>query len=164
MAADGLKGRGIRPDAWGACAWKTLHFIMLAYPERPCRETVARYRAFVTSFGQVLPCKKCRDNFARHLNASPPDDALRRGGDAAFLWSAALHNAVSADKIDKIGKIGKPDKPGRLPDPMAELLRYRRLAETGGSSARLPAEMWVDMLVGASVATIIFAVVLKLRR
>lgn len=84
--------RGINPKLWGPCAWVLIHYIALSYPEKPTPGDADDYRAFFASLQHVLPCQKCRENLASHLNLIPPDKALVEGRDALFKWTVDLHN------------------------------------------------------------------------
>ena len=44
-----------------------LHFIALAYPEKPSEEQKKNYKIFFDSLKNVLPCILCSNNYKKHL-------------------------------------------------------------------------------------------------
>ena len=90
------------PMLWGPAGWKFLHFITFAYPTRPSRQHRRDYSTFLSSVGNVLPCRSCRQHYQRRIRLAKKD-AL---GHFEFLssrvafstWMVDLHNAVNASK------------------------------------------------------------------
>jgi hypothetical protein len=84
------------PDNWGKHYWYVLHLTALAYPDTPSMDEVATYKAFYENFGAILPCKKCRANYKRHLQELPIDKALATRREL-FAWTVHLHNIVNRE-------------------------------------------------------------------
>ena len=82
------------PKVWGRHFWYTLHISALGYPDNPTTEQMNAYKLFYTNFGNILPCKKCSSNYAKHLKELPIDKALR-SSKALFEWTVELHNIVN---------------------------------------------------------------------
>lgn len=82
------------PTAWGPPAWVFLHCIARTYPLRPSVEEKDHYRVFFTSLAQVLPCKKCRNEYQRYLREHPVDEHLSSRA-KLDRWLIALHNNVN---------------------------------------------------------------------
>lgn len=104
----------MRPELWGPHAWLTFHAIALSYPSPPGKHDRDTYRQFFHLFGQVLPCTKCRDHYARHIANIPVEPHLESRKNL-FDWSVAMHNAVNACG----------GKPQYAPEAAFELLRKR---------------------------------------
>ena len=85
----------MRPNIWGKHIWYSVHYIALAYPMQPTDEEKEQYLSFYLSVGQVLPCKKCRINFADHLTKLPLDNAVLANRNTLFAWTVHLHNEVN---------------------------------------------------------------------
>jgi len=54
----------MNPDYWGPYGWKMIH----SFSRLPVN--VDEYRGWLKSVVGVLPCRKCRRNFRRHLHSS----------------------------------------------------------------------------------------------
>lgn len=95
----------ITPTVWGPTTWKAIHFIALGYPEEPSEEHIKSYGSFfVDAFPRVIPCKKCADNYLRHLQELPIAPYLYSGGKhRLFEWTVELHNIVNKE-------LGKDDQ------------------------------------------------------
>lgn len=85
----------MRPSIWGKHIWYTVHYVALGYPMQPTVEEKEQMRTFYLTLGKVLPCKKCRVNFADHLTKLPLTDAVMANRNALFAWTVDLHNEVN---------------------------------------------------------------------
>jgi hypothetical protein len=81
---------------WGKSFWTTIHVAALGFPEVATDEARQKYKAFYTSIGDVLPCAKCKANYARHFNKLPIDFYLF-DKNMLFTWTVQLHNIVNAE-------------------------------------------------------------------
>ncbi len=86
---------------WGRFFWTTIHVAALGFPDVATDLTRQKYKAFYTSLGDVLPCSKCKANYARHFNKLPIDFYLF-DKNMLFAWTVQLHNIVN-------GEIGKKE-------------------------------------------------------
>jgi hypothetical protein len=84
------------PKNWGKHFWATIHVTALGYPDEPSSQNALAYKTFYLSFGEILPCQKCRKNFKDHLKELPMERALKNR-DALFDWTVRLHNIVNRD-------------------------------------------------------------------
>ena len=89
-------GNGMMTSVWGPAAWHLLHTISFNYPVRPTPEDKRHYRNFLLSFGNVLPCGKCRANFKETLARMPITDTALESRDCFAKYVYRLHNDVNA--------------------------------------------------------------------
>lgn len=59
------------PDRWGPYGWKVIHSVS-NIPSL----TLESYKAWLESMSKILPCRKCRKNFKKHLSSDKCDGAL----------------------------------------------------------------------------------------
>lgn len=83
------------PKIWGRHAWNFIHLVTLEYPVYPTEEDKRNYYQFFHSLQYVLPCEKCRINFATHLQKYPLDDYVLSSRDNLVKWAIDLHNEVN---------------------------------------------------------------------
>ena len=88
------------PKVWGKYFWTCFHYVALGYPDEPTVSDRQIYRDFYSTFGHVLPCKKCTDNYERHLQELPIDSYLKNSY-TLFEWTVRVHNIVNKE-------LGKP--------------------------------------------------------
>jgi hypothetical protein len=84
------------PNNWGKHYWYVIHLTALAYPDTPSMEDVATYKLFYENFGAILPCKKCRANYKRHLQELPLAKSMGSRREL-FDWTVQLHNIVNRE-------------------------------------------------------------------
>lgn len=101
----GGKGRcfrtGLTIDRWGPSAWNTLHAFAHRSRLRLDDAEQQRWRTFLFTFAELLPCPRCRDHFRSYLQAHATDETfLSRESIVAFLNDA--HNAVNV-------RLGRPE-------------------------------------------------------
>ena len=84
------------PKKLGKYFWTTLHLTALGFPESPTTEDRLIYKQYFEKFGQVLPCIKCKNNYARHFGELPIDVYLF-GRAQLFDWSVKFHNIVNKE-------------------------------------------------------------------
>lgn len=89
-------GNGMMTSVWGPAAWHLLHTISFNYPVRPTAADRRKYRRFLVSFGAVLPCGKCRQNFKETLARMPLTDAALESRECFSKYIYRLHNDVNA--------------------------------------------------------------------
>lgn len=90
----------VAPTQWGKYFWTCMHLTAVGYPETPSSQEREDYKAFFLGFGKILPCSKCRGNFARHCEELPIE-LYMFGRQQLFDWTVRLHNIVNGD-------LGKP--------------------------------------------------------
>ena len=62
---------GFLTSVWGPALWHTLHTISFNYPIKPTNEEKKKYRHFMLSLVNVLPCKYCRINLEKNYKEFP---------------------------------------------------------------------------------------------
>jgi hypothetical protein len=78
---------GIKPETWGPTVWALVH----TFAELADRlEGASEARAFFSALGPTLPCRKCREAYARHTKAI-------RLGTSVVEYARKLHSAVNED-------------------------------------------------------------------
>ena len=60
---------GMMTSIWGPPAWHFLHCISFNYPVNPTIEQKKKYYNYFLNFGEVLPCKYCRENFKNNIKS-----------------------------------------------------------------------------------------------
>lgn len=61
---------GMQTNIWGPALWMTIHVVSFNYPVKPTKEQKTHYATWLTSLGNILPCKYCRDNFKNNMTTS----------------------------------------------------------------------------------------------
>ena len=89
--------------SWGPAAWTLLHTISFAYPEDPSNEEKGKVFRFMHSFAEVLPCRRCREDWMQFLRIHMPvAECVHLTSKAAFSrFVVKGHNYVNQ-------KLGKP--------------------------------------------------------
>src|SRR5690348_14367343 len=90
----------INPCDWGKYYWKVLHYTTLSYPHNPTIETIEKTKQFISLFGELLPCLKCRVHFQENIKIFPLTDEILLNKDKFILWGFNLHNHVNS-KLNK---------------------------------------------------------------
>ena len=81
---------------WGRFFWTTMHVAALGYPDNANEATRQQYKQFYTNLGHVLPCAKCRRNYAQHFQELPID-LYMYDKTSLFAWTVQLHNIVNKE-------------------------------------------------------------------
>ena len=95
------------PERWGPYGWRVIH----AYSKLPV--SIDTYKQWLIATAGVLPCRKCRRNFRRHLRGAECKDIK-----SPAEYGICLHETVSED-LGKKTAIHKPGvfRPKDLPEP-----------------------------------------------
>ncbi len=62
---------GFLTSTWGPSQWHMLHTISFNYPVKPSQKDKERYRSYILSLKNVLPCGKCRANLKENFKKLP---------------------------------------------------------------------------------------------
>jgi hypothetical protein len=62
---------GFLTSTWGPSQWHMLHTISFNYPVKPTQKDKERYRSYILSLKNVLPCGKCRANLKENFKKLP---------------------------------------------------------------------------------------------
>lgn len=88
------------PALWGPYGWKMIH----AFSKMSI--SLKEYTQWLNATARILPCRKCRNNFKRHIRSHKCDTAKSN----EYL-SICLHNAVSEEIKGKQTNISIDDLP-----------------------------------------------------
>ena len=80
---------------WGPALWNSLNIIVREYPIDPTAEDRQNYKLYISSLGDVLPCRDCRTHFMKHLKSEISLDAGLQSRDTLVDFVVDLHNAVN---------------------------------------------------------------------
>ena len=86
----------IKPNIWGPCGWKFLHYISLGYPENPTENDKQNYKYFFNNLYKVLPCEKCSINYQKNIYDHPINNHLNNRV-SLFNWVIDIHNKVNQE-------------------------------------------------------------------
>lgn len=76
--------------------WKTIHYVALAYPEKPTPEEKQDYKNFFVNLYKVIPCYGCAVNYQKNIEIVPIDDYLDNNL-SLFKWTFIIHNMVNVE-------------------------------------------------------------------
>jgi hypothetical protein len=92
---DFYSGDGFLTSVWGPAVWHTLHTISFNYPVNPTPEDKIKYRNFVLSLQNVLPCKYCRINLKTNFKSLPLTISTMKNRDTFSRYIYNLHELVN---------------------------------------------------------------------
>lgn len=126
------------PDDWGPYGWKMIH----AYSRLPV--TLGAYRSWLEATVGVLPCRKCRKNFRRHLGGT-----TCKHPDTPAELSICLHEEVSRDlgktNPNALPGVWKPkDLPAPTKDNLLQPMFWMTLAANTMERKNGVIERWLD--------------------
>lgn len=79
---------------WGPSFWNMLHFITIAYPEKPSLNDIKNHSNFIKNLGNLLPCKKCAIHYNNYIKNIKINEILSdKEKYMKFFWK--LHNDVN---------------------------------------------------------------------
>jgi len=58
---------GMLTYIWGPPLWHFLHTMSFNYPVKPTESDKKKYKKFMMSVGDILPCRYCRENYKNNL-------------------------------------------------------------------------------------------------
>jgi len=90
------------PNTWGPWGWKFIHKIAKSYYSNPTSEQKEDYKNFFITLGKVLPCTKCSENYAHHLEKYPLTDTVLANDDNLLRWTIDIHNEVNKINNKKV--------------------------------------------------------------
>ncbi len=86
-SSDPNSKNGIMTKVWGPAGWLFLHCVTFGYPDNPDLydaeyglapgTTRSRYRRFFNEFGNVLPCRYCRDSYKEFIKEDKLEDNIQ---------------------------------------------------------------------------------------
>ncbi len=87
----------MKPEEWGPSTWKFIHATTMEYPENPTDNDKRNYYNLFYNLQNVLPCQKCKLNYARHLEVLPLTPQVLSSRANLIRWGIDLHNIVNED-------------------------------------------------------------------
>ncbi len=91
---------GMLTYVWGPALWHSLHTISFNYPINPTKEDQDNYYNLFTNLKNILPCKYCRDNYAKNLKEKPISKTVLKNRENFSKWVYEIHEIVNT----KLGK------------------------------------------------------------
>jgi len=92
---DFYSGDGFMTSIWGPPQWHMLHTISFNYPIEPTLKERIKYRNYILSLQNVLPCKFCRKNLHTNLKQLPLTMADMKNRDTFSRYIYELHELVN---------------------------------------------------------------------
>lgn len=84
----------IDPKIWGPSMWKVLIYSVLSYPDEPNKEEQINMKNFLVCVGKILPCEKCRYNYANHTTKYSINDEVLNNKKKLIDWLTSVYNEV----------------------------------------------------------------------
>ena len=85
----------IKPDLWGKFLWEAMHYITMAYPDRPSQREKVDMQQFFLSVGHIVPCEKCRVHYQQNLIKYPLNEHALSSRYNLINWLRNIHNEVN---------------------------------------------------------------------
>ncbi len=83
------------PLIWGPSAWSFIHFLTIAYPDKPTREDIENHKNFINLLPKILPCSICKNHIEKNLEDIDFELILSsKNSYMNFMWE--LHNKVNS--------------------------------------------------------------------
>ena len=90
------------PDQWGPHGWKFIHYVTMGYPNKPTKNDMIKYKNFLESIGDVLPCIICANHYKDHLIENPIDRSVLQNKKTLMAWAVKVHNLVNKNNGKKV--------------------------------------------------------------
>jgi len=91
------------PSQWGPVYWKMIAIVTSTYPiSNPEVELQQSIKTFFQSFGDLLPCEKCRVHYADWLKSHPVNDEIVQTKKALETWVSNMKHSVSGEVKDNV--------------------------------------------------------------
>lgn len=95
---------GMQSAIFGPVFWMSIHLTSFNYPVRPTEEDKQNYSTWLWSIGKVLPCRYCRENFAKNMKSAGWAPSVMESRHTFSRFCYELHCAVNV-------MLGKPSPP-----------------------------------------------------
>lgn len=119
---------------WGPPAWVFLHTVAQNYEPTP--ENKAHMKQFFTLLQHVLPCRWCRESYARFIVELPIDGYLDTQQGLQY-WLYKIHNKVN-DKLRMQGHLPASSKNPSFQSVCQHYERFRAACSHQTMSCRRP--------------------------
>lgn len=77
---------------WGPAAWKFLHSVTFAYPDKPTLSQKRDIEQFFYNLKTLLPCEECKIHFEKEILRHPPDSNSKL---SISTWLVDIHNRIN---------------------------------------------------------------------
>lgn len=84
----------LEPKIWGPHAWFIMYSMAFSYPTNASHNKRNSIKQFYLSFGENLPCAKCKHNFNTHLQKFPLDNNVLNSRVNLIQWVVNIENEV----------------------------------------------------------------------
>lgn len=96
-------GDGMLTAVWGPPMWHSLHTISFNYPVKPSKEQKEDYYNYFKTLEKVLPCRYCRENYAKNLKELKFGKSHFKNRDTLSKFVYKLHEKVNKNLGKKSG-------------------------------------------------------------
>lgn len=87
---------GMQSAIFGPAFWMTIHITSFNYPVEPTEEDKKNYSNWLMSIGKILPCRYCRENFPKNIEAAGYNyDTCMKSRDSFSKFCYELHDVVN---------------------------------------------------------------------
>lgn len=86
---------GMMTSIWGPPLWHFLHTMSFNYPCKPTKEDKKKYKTFIDSLKDILPCKYCRENLPKNFKQSKYSTKVYTSRTTFSKWMYTLHETVN---------------------------------------------------------------------
>lgn len=90
-----MSSDGMQSAIFGPMFWAQIHLVSFNYPVKPTKADKTAYRQWLLSLGKVLPCRYCRENFAKNLRSARFSESCFASRHAFSHFCYRLHDAVN---------------------------------------------------------------------
>lgn len=78
----------LSPELWGRHLWDILHWISFNY----CGNDIVLQNIIILHIPNLIPCKKCKENYLKHITQYPPDFSTQY---SFSRWLVKIHNLTN---------------------------------------------------------------------
>lgn len=94
---------GMLTSIWGPSTWHLLHCLSFNYPINPSNEDKIKYRNFILSLKNILPCGKCRKNLVNNFKILPLNISNMKNRESFSKYIFDLHEVINTMLHKKSG-------------------------------------------------------------
>ena len=95
---DFQSGDGMQTAIFGPVFWTAIHLVSFNYPVNPTEEQKRQYKEWLLATGNILPCRYCRENFQKNIDAALDGktlDSMFTSRDSFSRFCHKLHEQVN---------------------------------------------------------------------
>ena len=81
----------MNPKIWGHVMWSYLINLVLHYPDNFTAQHSHQFELLLGQLYYVLPCKSCRENYAKYFKFNPPNLTSKQ---SILIWLCSLYNNI----------------------------------------------------------------------